>query len=526
MESQASSEHYDVVIIGGGIAGLIVGNILTYKGYRCAIIEKNYRTGGYVMNFKRGDFRFDAAIHFINGCGPGGMVNSILNTFEGEHVVEWIPLKEIFHWVDMDNGFEFHAPIKMHDLVEALVQEFPHEEDGIRKFYRRYSKVVTWLMSWFTKGFFGKIWLWISQFPTFLRFITHVGKPIESVVDPYITDPILKEMMTALCISFGMFRDEMSAMTWLMSEMSYRLEGAWYPRGGAGALSKGLNDLFIERGGTVILDSEVTRIIGEDSIVSGIEYQTKNEDASRKIFGDIVVNDIDITNFLTNLAPDGMFSESFVEHVKSKDTTDSSVIVFMGLDFDVKDHGITDYELWRFYKSNATKENLNRIHKTMDYENLPIEMITFYSNGDETCCPEGKTCLSIIYYAHTEDWMSLLEGGKRGDKYKAFKKKVAGQFVDILADAIDMPDLEDHIEVIEVATPMTLQRYCDTKNGAHMGFRMTPKLSMLQPIGNKSPIDNLVFTGQWIRPGGGVSASMLGGLSAAELVMKKYPKDD
>ncbi|MBD3353514.1 MAG: NAD(P)-binding protein [Candidatus Lokiarchaeota archaeon] len=533
MQKKDSSPHYDAVIIGGGIAGLIVGNILTYNGLKSIIVEKNYKTGGYVTNFTRGDYRFDAVIHFINGCGSGGMVNQILKSFKGENVVDWLKLKEIFHWVDVDNKYELHVPISLEEQVETLVKEFPHEEHGIRKFYARYSKVVIWLMSWFTKGFFGKVWLWLSKFPTFVRFITHVGKPIKNIIDPYISDPILKEMMTALCISFGMFRDEMSAMTWLMSEMSYRLEGAWYPIGGGGKLSKGLNDLFLERGGKVILNAKVTELIVENKQAIGIRYVKKNKDykkdkntkITREIFGNYIINDIDLTNFVNNIAPKNTFSDKFVQKINNKDTTDSSVVVFIGLDFDVKDYGINDYELWRFYKSNATKANLEYIHHSMDYQNLPIEMITFYSNGDTTCCPKGKTCLSMIYYAHTEDWKVHLENGKRGKHYKELKKKVADQFVDILSNAIKIPDLKSHIEVIEVSTPLTLQRYCETKNGAHMGFRMTPELSMLEPVGNQSPIRNLIFTGQWCRPGGGVSASMLGGLSAAELILKKHSRN-
>jgi len=86
---------YDAIIIGAGMGGLVCGNLLDYKGYKVLIVEKNFVPGGYCTNFTRKGYTFDAAVHFFNGCEPGGMVFEILKKFDAEDCVEFIKLDEI-----------------------------------------------------------------------------------------------------------------------------------------------------------------------------------------------------------------------------------------------------------------------------------------------------------------------------------------------------------------------------------------------------------------------------------------------
>ena len=44
--------HYDVVIIGAGMPGLVVGIRLAYLGRRVCIVEKHYAFGGLNSNYK------------------------------------------------------------------------------------------------------------------------------------------------------------------------------------------------------------------------------------------------------------------------------------------------------------------------------------------------------------------------------------------------------------------------------------------------------------------------------------------
>ena len=88
-----NEDQYDVIVIGAGLNGLIIGNRLAYNGYKTLIIDKNTKPGGYVQNFFREEFRFDVATQFIPGCGPGGLVYNVLETFDAVDLIEFKPIK-------------------------------------------------------------------------------------------------------------------------------------------------------------------------------------------------------------------------------------------------------------------------------------------------------------------------------------------------------------------------------------------------------------------------------------------------
>jgi len=395
-------ETYEVVILGSGISGLIAGNILAKKGYKVCILEKNFKPGGYVLNFTRNGYRFDPIIHFINGCGPDGMMTQLLSLFDAQDEIEFIKLNELIHWVDVERDFEIHDPIPFDEHVKTLCKCFPHESNGIQKFYKKYASVVRWMMEWFTKSALGKMGFIFTNIITFIRFIRAINKPISKILEPYISDSILKELISALAISFGYFRYEMSAILFIMSEMSYRFEGAWYPKGGAGALSKMLAEVYLKNGGLLKLGAEVKRLKIEGKKVESIIYQDRREKKEFSITGKYVISDIDLTILVNEMCVPNIFSKKYIQKINQRKTTYSSIVISLGINLDLKKRGFDDYELWRFYASNANLANLNITTKNLKFENIPIELITCYSNLDPTCCPKGKSVISIIYYSWLE----------------------------------------------------------------------------------------------------------------------------
>ncbi|HUT76755.1 MAG TPA: FAD-dependent oxidoreductase, partial [Polyangia bacterium] len=69
----------DVAVIGGGIGGLVTGALLARAGIEVCVIEAGAKPGGYLAGFSRGGFAFDTAVHWLNQCGPDGMVRRIFD---------------------------------------------------------------------------------------------------------------------------------------------------------------------------------------------------------------------------------------------------------------------------------------------------------------------------------------------------------------------------------------------------------------------------------------------------------------
>jgi len=133
-KSNSNSPLYDVIIIGSGMGGLTAGNILAKKGYKVLIIEKHFISGGCTTNFKRKEFTFDASIHLLNGCERGGMIYNILRKFNAQDSIEFIKVKEIFHWIDPRINIDLRISSDFKTYINDLVKLFPDFEKEIRKF--------------------------------------------------------------------------------------------------------------------------------------------------------------------------------------------------------------------------------------------------------------------------------------------------------------------------------------------------------------------------------------------------------
>jgi prolycopene isomerase len=516
-----SDELFDVIVIGGGMGGLVAGNLLLKKGYKVLLIEKNSKTGGCCSNFMRKDFRFDTAIHFINGCSEGGMIHDILKLFNAEDCIEFIPLHEVLHWIDLENDIDIHVPVLLEEYVEKLVELFPEEEEGIRKFYNKYSKIVLWLLEYVKKEkFFPKMLHFFKKLPTSIRFLGTVYKPLNKIIDKYIKNESLKEIMTALCTGFGLFREEMSALNFLMGEMSYRFEGAFYPKGGGGLLAEKITEIFTKNGGTLLVNHKVTKInVENDRATSILVENNKGEISEFKARG-LIVNS-DATKFAKELCGDKVLPDKYLKKYDDRKTSYSSIICFLGLNCDLKQMGITEYELWRFRNSKKNREDINKIIENRDYKDLPIEMVTVYSNLDPTCCPEGKSVVSAIYYTTETPYLEYLnEDGSRKKGYKKEKERIKEQFIRWMSEALNIPDLDEYIEVADIITPLTLSKFTANRGGAHLGWKQTPKLLMKDPIDPDTPLKNVILAGQWTFPGGGVASVILSGYIAGEKISK------
>ena len=63
------TDKYDVVIVGGGLAGLTSAAYLSRSGYRTLLIERSHETGGLVHTFWHRGYAFDAGIRAFENSG-------------------------------------------------------------------------------------------------------------------------------------------------------------------------------------------------------------------------------------------------------------------------------------------------------------------------------------------------------------------------------------------------------------------------------------------------------------------------
>src|SRR5215212_8902575 len=86
--------RYDAVIIGSGIGGLILANLLARDGLKVLLVEQHYMVGGYCSTFRRGGYTFDAATHFYPLLGnPRTITGKLLR--ELGLTQEWVKMDPV-----------------------------------------------------------------------------------------------------------------------------------------------------------------------------------------------------------------------------------------------------------------------------------------------------------------------------------------------------------------------------------------------------------------------------------------------
>ena len=150
-----------------------------------------------------------------------------------------------------------------------------------------------------------------------------------------------------------------------------------------------------------------------------------------------------------------------------------------------------------------------------EWKRLPVHIYNF----DPSLAPEGKTLLTLLIDSNYEYWKKLSEDPER---YKAEKEQIA----DLVVAQLDrrFPGLAAQVEMRDVATPMTFERYTGNWQGTYEGWQMTTKTLTMRMSKTLPGLANFHMAGQWVQPGGGLPTGVMTGRHVAQIICKKDKK--
>jgi phytoene dehydrogenase-like protein len=140
-------------------------------------------------------------------------------------------------------------------------------------------------------------------------------------------------------------------------------------------------------------------------------------------------------------------------------------------------------------------------------------------NFDDSFAPAGKTVVRFVLDSDYEYWKALEENS---DSYLAEKEKIAGTMIVALEERF--PGISSQIEMWDVATPLTFERYTGNWKGSALGWDCTVD-TFFMPMSKTLPgLDNFYMSGQWVEPGGGVPMAAVSGRNVIQLICKRDKK--
>lgn len=494
---------YDVIVIGAGIGGLTAAAILAKNGKKVLVIEKNSAPGGYAVGFKRGEFQFDASLHLINGCNNGGLTYKILEKCGVTDKIKFLKPEYLYRSIFPD--FDLQIPQnKPQEYINILTKYFPLERKGIERLFKEMSS-ASYGGGSFTNSKITLLRVIMNLLNKYRERHLRINKTWQLVLDDFLKDVRLKAIISQLWEYYGLPPSKLSAF-YFDTSYDFYYNGGYYPKGGSQAFSDAFVDAIKSHGGEMALNCEVKKIIIDQNLAKGIKTKKGDEFLAKSI-----ISNADIRNTFFKLIDPDYFPKNFKKKIHQMKPSLSILQLYLGLNVDLKEKGISDYEI--FVNPNYDLDKQLKACINNEINEAPF-IITIYSNLDNTLTGKGKSVVSIVALSGYDFWKNLPQG-----QYNKKKLEIADLLIKRTEKII--PNLTSYIERLETASPVTLERYTGNYNGAAYGWSQIVSQSSMRRLNFKNPyIKNLYLASAWTRPGGGISGVISAGEHAAEEILK------
>lgn len=489
-----------VVIVGAGPGGLTSAMILTHRGYRVTVFEKDDRVGGRNQTLQLGDYVFDTGPTFL-------MMTFILREVfreAGEDADKRLPLVSLdpmyrlnFSGLQLDPTSD---PVRMESEIE---RHFPGSGAGLRRFYAR-EKVRFDKMYPCLRKPYDSLASFLS--PSLLSALPYMsfGKSIYQNLGRYFKDERLKTSFTFQAKYLGMSPWECPAAFTMISYIEHAF-GIDHVEGGLSRISEIMADVVREKNGEIRLDSPVERVCVQKGKATGVRLRS-----GETVPADAVIVNADFGHAATRLFDPGVIRKYSPDNLARRKISCSTFMLYLGLDtcYAEPHHQIVFAE---DYRTNI--EDIVQLRPLS-------EDFSFYvrnaSVNDAALAPPGHSAVYILVpVANRRSGVSWDAGAVKAMRDRVLKK---------LAARTSMTDVEAHIREERAITPADWEeRYC-VYHGAT--FNLSHNLGQMlyfRPHNRFEEVEDCYLAGGGTHPGSGLPTIYESGRITADLITRRYP---
>ena len=490
----ASSDkgRYDCVVIGAGVAGLTAASALARRGLRVALLERAEGTGGYAKAFKRGPYTFDPAIHLCPECGNGELMDAALRHLGVRDRVTYRKV-DSFYEVRFP-GLTLRAPADPEGFYDAHARAFPAEASRLKEFLVVCSQMHDEAHQLPPRIGLEELDAAAKRFPTVFRYQKATAY---QVMDEYLTDPKLKAALIAIFWTGLGTRPSRFAFLTFAQYMNVNVQGTYFAVGGFQSLVDALTHSFVDAGGDLRLRCPATRILVEDGRAVGVEIE-----GGERLPAKNVIAAADARTVLERMVGPQHLPEAYLRRLQRMEPTLSAVTAFGVTKRDLRAMGAThDTYVYEDWDPEVSWSRILDGQAAMAWMTVPTLV-------DPSLAPPGEhvvlyTCPAA--YRVDEPWP------EKRDRF-------ARRMVELSEQAF--PGISDDLNMFNVGTPLTLERYTGNQAGAMSGWAATPNQSGSRRLSMRTPIEGLYLSGHWTQPGQGVLRAHVTGFWAAHLVLE------
>ncbi|HAS41927.1 MAG TPA: hypothetical protein DCS93_15710 [Microscillaceae bacterium] len=492
-----TDHNKEILIIGGGIAGLSTGIYAQKNGYQATILEMHDKPGGQLTAWVRDGYRFDYCLHWLVGTDHGTFNDIWWETGALDEDTIVVNHNTRIKIKDEEHG-DFFIYNDLDEWEAYLIAMAPEDEASIRKLCQMmrdsdkldqfedapglrgisdyFSQVVsagTFLLTLFK---YGK--------KTTRQLVEHLGFKSEKLLNFFHT-------------FFG--GQDFSAMGFLMMLGWAHAKNAGYLQGGSFEMAQRMERKFQKLGGKFQFNHKVVEIIVENGRATGVKLID-----GTILKADYIISACDGHTVLYEMLKGQYLPAQIKEAYNTWPMF--SPIVMVGF-------GINDQIISECHSMAYIRKDIRMVGRT------PVKEYNIWNRSmyDDVFAPAGKTTILLQFESPWELWEHL-EGTEYMDEKEAIRKAA----IALLEE--QYPGISAKIETMDVATPRTIVKYTGVYKGAYEGF--LPSTDVLNGLPMElDGLENFMMVGQWLFPGGGLPPSAQSGKWAIQKLVNQEHKD-
>jgi len=481
-----------VIVIGDGISGLSAGIYALRCGFNVTILESHSMAGGICTSWGRKGYLFEGGMHWLAGSNKNEAVNKLwrhVGALDDNVAIRYSePFLEYGH-----NGASILVYRDIETTERGLIELSPADAKEIRRFCNNIRKL---------KGFSEAISdlrgvkvtkkkrAPLSMFFSLISVIGVMNKYAKISREQY-ANRFLHEGIREMLRSIP--GDQQGIAMFFMTMGSLARGDGGFPEGGSLPFAGRMVKAFTALGGQILYNTRAERVIVEDGRAVGVLTGGKRMDAGAVI---ITADTMAIERLFE--AP---LKSPWLDRMRRVTGPTMVTFISLGINADLKKYN--NYYIFKL------KNPI--VFAGQKYEYLSVSNYA----ADPAYSPEGKTAMTVQLPGDTYDFWKK---AKEDDTYEEKKQKIADEI--IAAITAQMPEARGQIEVCDVATPLTYERYCGCWKGSWM-TEIKPDMKFKPYPAVIKGLDCVYFAGQRMNPPGGLPAALMSGRAAVQYLCRE-----
>ena len=495
-------DHYDVIVIGGALAGLSSALMLADKGLDVLVLERHNLPGGLATSFVRGGIEIEATLHEMMSIGEKDHRLKVGKFFDDMGVdVDWLKVPEAYH--ASLPGLE----VTLHPGFERFAKEVDEAVPGT------YDKVLAVLKLCHTVfDSVNELSIHPMSKPQMLlkheAFVKTAGYSTKEVLDTFGLPQKALDLLAPYWIYVGSGFTDLPFTIYSVLMADYVGYGSYIPRKFSHEMSLKMAERAEAMGVQIEYRQHVDKILVKDGKVYGVRTARGDE-----IHADYVISAAYPNKVYTSMIePPSEVPEKAIKMVNGRRLSLTAFSVILILDKTAEELGIRDYSVFRgaTMDTDACYAELKGLG--------PYRYVTCicHNLGNPDATPAGTCSYSITTLPRVDGWKTVA-----AEDYDKVKHQVANQLIDYMNEYLGF-DLRDHILECVIETPMTVARYTGMWNGCIYGYAHTMDdhiVARLQTAEEEKFIEGLEFAGAHQISGDGMGPAVTNGRKAAKNVL-------